>query len=298
VGWRWGDDIRRDRVIRGSSEYASTVTVRCGATGSMSQYPLAAISDGRTGLALGVDMGQPAVYRLAYHAGTRQLLIAYDLGLVKETRQFPSSAGFRFVIYQFDPRWGFRAAFQKLTEIFPDYFAVRSHEQGLWMPFTDVATVQGWQDFGFRYHEGDNNVPFDDAHNVLSFHYTEPMTWWMPMQKGVPRTPAEALRVRDEWASSGDEHRRRMAQVTQVAAMADSDGQPFLQFRSEPWNDGAVWSLDPNPALPGALNAATVYWNNEIKARRYGPAARGQLDGEYLDSLEGYVTAELNFRRE
>ena len=30
----------------------------------------------------------------------------------------------------------------------------------------------------------------------------------------------------------------------------------------------------------------------------YGVRAKSQLDGEYLDSLEGYVTADLNFRRE
>src|SRR5262249_20989938 len=30
----------------------------------------------------------------------------------------------------------------------------------------------------------------------------------------------------------------------------------------------------------------------------YGSRAKGQLDGEYLDSLEGYVTADLNFCRE
>jgi hypothetical protein len=31
------------------------------------------------------------------------------------------------------------------------------------------------------------------------------------------------------------------------------------------------------------LNAATAYWNDEIKERLYGAGARGQLDGEYLD---------------
>src|SRR5204862_8033646 len=47
-----------------------------------------------------------------------------------------------------------------------------------------------------------------------------------------------------------------------------------------------------------ARNRATVHWNNSIRDALYGPAAKAQLDGEYLDSLEGYVTAELNFRRE
>jgi hypothetical protein len=304
AGWRWGDDIRRSRVIQGRGEYTNTVVVRCGATGTMSLYPLAAIADdwqatvARTGIALALDMGQPAQYRLAYHAGTRQLFIAYDFGLVKESRRFPGSADFRFVIYRFDPRWGFRAAFQKLCDLFPDYFVVRSREQGLWMPFTDVSTVQGWQDFGFRYHEGNNNIPFDDAHGILSFRYTEPMTWWMPMKPEVPRTEAAALRVREEWARGPDGSHRRLAQASRSASMADEDGRPSLLFRREPWCDGAVWSLNPNPYLPGPLNAATVHWNETLKQRLYGASAAGHLDGEYLDSLEGYVTAELNFRRE
>lgn len=297
-GWQWGEDIRRSRVIQGRGEYTNTVEVRCGATGTMSLYPVAAVANDRAGLALALDMGRPAQYRLAYHAGTRQLLIAYDFGLVKETTPLPGSAAFRFVIYRFDPRWGFRAAFRKLCDIFPGYFAVRSREQGTWMPFTDVSRVEGWKDFGFWYHEGDNNVPFDDAHGILSFRYTEPMTWWMPMKKGVPRTEAAALRVRDEWARGTDEFHRRMAEVTRAAAMRDADGHPALLFRNEPGCDGAVWSLNPNPRLPGRLNGATVHWNETVKQQLYGPNAKGRLDGEYLDSLEGYATADLNFSRE
>ncbi|MBU6401088.1 MAG: hypothetical protein KGS61_12265, partial [Verrucomicrobia bacterium] len=225
--------------------------------------------------------------------------IAYDFGLVKDTARFPSGADFRFLVYRFDSRGGFRAAWQKFMEIFPGYFSVRSKEQGLWMPFTDVSRVAGWQDFGFRYHEGNNNVPWDDAHGVLSFRYTEPMTWWMPMGKGVPRTVPEALRARDELERGASPHQRRMAEVTRVAAMYDEIGEPEMLFRDTPWSNGAVWSLNPNPWLgQPPLNAATVYWNDAIKAELYGPQARGHLDGEYLDSLEGYVTADLNFRRE
>jgi hypothetical protein len=178
------------------------------------------------------------------------------------------------------------------------------------MPFTDVSTVQGWADFGFKFHEGDNNVPWDDAHGVLSFRYTEPMTWWMPMPKGVPRTPAKALEMRDDLVRGSHNQARRMALVTQTAAMFNEDGQPALEFQDTPWCDGAVWSLNPNPSLgretisgsePQAdwrLNAATVHWNERIKRSLYGAGAQGQLDGEYLDSLEGYMTANLNYRRE
>ena len=320
TGWTWGDDIRRVRRISGDGEFANQVAVPCGSTGTQSLYPIAPVWDEQTGLAVGLDMARPAVYRVGYHAGLDRLFIAFDLGLSTETQRFPSSADFGFVLYRFDPANGFRGAWQKYTEIFPEHFRVRSKEQGLWMPFTDVSKVQGWQDFGFRYHEGNNNVTWDDAHGVLSFRYTEPMTWWMPMAKEVPRVLGEALRVRDT-LEAGTSNRRRMAEVTRLAAMHDETGEPELLFRDTPWANGAVWSLNPNPwlgletaadddpisketassARPGPaspMNAATVHWNPELKERLYGEAARGSLDGEYLDSLEGYVTADLNFRRE
>ena len=314
-GWHWGDDIRRSRAIEGNGEFANQVAVHCGATGTMSLYPLAAIWNDQAGLALALDMARPAQYRLGCQAGLKLLHVACDFGLVKETKHFPSSADFRFVCYGFEPRWGFRAAFEKLTEILPEYFKVRSKEQGIWMPFTDVSTVQGWEDFGFRYHEGNNNVPWDNAHGILSFRYTEPMTWWMPMKKETPRTLPEALRIREEMAQDRNGSQRRLAEASRVAAMFDETGQPGLMFRDEPWCRGAVWSLNPNPFLEAqrpasiaatnapdvarpSFNAATIHWNDTIRHQLYGPAAKGQLDGEYLDSLEGYVTAELNFRRE
>jgi len=318
AGWHWGDDIRRSRLIGGRGEFANAVAVRGGATGSESLYPLAAIYNDQAGLALALDMAQPAQFRVGYHAGTRQLYIAYDFGLARETEHFPGAADFRFVLFRFDPRWGFRAAFEKLMKVFPDYFYARAREQGLWMPFTDVSTVQDWQDFGFKFHEGNGNVAWDDAHGILSFRYTEPMTWWMRLGADAPRTMAEALRTRDDLARNGKGSERQMALVSRVAAMWDETGQPCLLFRNEPWCNGAVWSLNPNPALPASpggaaasehdggerggeaagCNEATVCWNESIKQTLYGPQARGQLDGEYLDSLEGYVTADLNFRRD
>jgi hypothetical protein len=297
-GWRWSDDMRRTRLIEGVGEFANTVVVNSGTTGMQSVYPLGCVHDDRSGIALALDMAWPAQYRLVYHAGTRQFLIAYDFGLAKEATRFPSGARFRFVLYRFDQRWGFRAAFQKLTAVFPEYFVVRSRDQGIWMPFTDVSRVEGWRDFGFRYHEGNNNVRFDDEHAILSFRYTEPMTWWMPMSPELPRDEATALKVRDEIANGPPGTNQRMAEVSRTAGMLDADGHPALLFRNEPWANGAVWSLNPNPFLPANPNGATVYWNESIREQLYGAGANGVLDGEYLDSLEGYVTADLNFRRE
>ncbi len=297
-GWRWGDDIRRSRPIGGRGEFAHAVRVGCGATGTMSLFPLAAIHDERCGLGLGIDMGFPAQVRLFHHAGLGALVLACDFALVPDTGRSPSSARFRFVLFRSDPAWGFRAAWEKYMRIFPDAFAVRAREQGLWMPFTDVSTVEGWEDFGFKFHEGDNNVPFDDAHGILSFRYTEPMTWWMSMPKGTPRTEEAAVRLRDEMARGSNAHLRALAEATVHAGMFDENGRPGLQFHDTPWCDGVVWSLNPNPHLPQRPNGASVHWSDEIRERLYGEAAKGRRDGEYLDSLEGYVTSDFNYRRE
>ena len=99
TGWQWGDDVRQSRRIEGSGEFANTISLRCGANGKMSLYPLAAVWSERAGLALGLDMARPAQYRLVYHAGTKQFFIAYDFGLSQDTAKSPSSAAFRFVLY-------------------------------------------------------------------------------------------------------------------------------------------------------------------------------------------------------
>lgn len=305
-GWTWGDDPRSSRVIDGKSDYVNLTSVPCGSTGGMSLYPLAAISGVNVGLGIAIDQRNAAVYRVGYHAGTKLLYIAYDFALVPDTRNFPGSAEFRFHLFRFDPQWGFRAALQKYMA-FSWMYRSEVSDQGIWMPFTDISTVEGWRDFGFRFKEGVNNLAWDDQHGVLTFRYTEPMTWWMRMEKGLPRTFESAVRVRDELAINGRGSQRDMAAVVQTAAMHDENGEPSLIFRDTPWCDGAVWSINPNPFLrkPGeatnspVLNGGTVHWNAQVTDTQYNPVrAKGKLDGEYLDSLEGYVTAELNYRRE
>ncbi len=306
TGGQWGDDIHRRREIGDTGDFSQTLQVGCGATGGMSVYPLGAIWKDSQGVALGIDMGRPTIYRVGYHAGLKSLYLALDYGLSPETTRFPNRADFRIVLYPFEAREGFRSAFARYQKAFPEYFVVRAKKQGLWMPFTDVSTVKGWEDFGFRFHEGDNNVPWDDEHDVLSFRYTEPMTWWMRMAKEMPRTPEAALAEMNRLAEADkDSTLRQKARVTRIAAMHDESGQPSLLFQNAPWTDGAVWSVNPNQWLGqgkddkfGTLNGGTIHWNPEIRERLYGPGAKGKRDGEYLDSLEGYVTADLNYRRE
>jgi hypothetical protein len=319
VSWKWHDDIRHQRKIQTGVEYINAVNIRTGANGLMSMYPMANINDAQTGLAIALDMDMPAQYRIAYNADTKQFFIAYDFGLTKDTDNFPGAAPFQFIIYRTDPQWGlptpgppqeggFRSAAQKLYDIFPEYFICRDKNQGIWMPFTDVSTVEGWEDFGFRYHEGINNVPFDDEADILSFRYTEPSTWWMRMPPDVPRTDENIMKYLHESAQSDNPQIRRHAQAIIASGSFDEHGRYQYQVRDTPWCNGAVFSSNPNPyhkplALVSLANIpgdseAKMNWNEEVKQQLYGPDAKGEQDGEYLDSLEGYVTADENFRRE
>ena len=297
VSWTWHDDMRHQWEIEPGGEYINSVNINTGANGMMSLYPFANINDDQSGLAIGLDMDMPEQYRIAYNSDTKQFFIAYDFGLTKDTDNFPSAAPFQFVIYRTDPQWGFRSAAKKLYEIFPEYFICRDKNQGIWMPFTDVSTVEGWEDFGFRYHEGINNVPFDDEAGILSFRYTEPSTWWMRMPAETPRTDENIMKYLHESSQSDNPQIRRRAQATIISASFDEQERYQYQVKDEPWCNGAVFSSNPNPHIPGD-SEAQMNWNEEIKERLYGNNAKDEQDGEYLDSLEGYVTANENFRRE
>ena len=299
VGWNWWDHLRGSAPIQNNNEYMSQVTIGVGSNGKLSRYPFACVTSGRSGIALGMDMGTPAQWRLGYSAGTRLFYLAYDFGLHPDVERFPASASFSFVLYRVDPAWGFRAAAKKFYEIFPAYFDLRARDQGIWMPFTDVSTVQGWQDFGFKYHEGNNNIPFDDQSGILSFRYSEPSTWWMSMSKETLRTYEAAMKMVQEYADSTQSSNNRIHARSLLASGSFNETDRFqMLFRNEPWSNGAVFSLNPSPYLAGAITNASEMWNEEIARRLYGPTARGIQDGEYLDSLEGYVTADLNFRVE
>ncbi len=306
TGWRWGDDVRQSRAIAGSGEFMNTVGVASGANGKVSKYPLAAIWDQRSGLALGLDMEHPAQYRLVYHPVTRQFLIAYDFGLAPETSQ-PGTAEFSFVIFRFDPQWGFRAAWDKYCRIFPGHFTKRVPREGTWMPFTDIAKVPGHEDFGFAFQEGAPNVAFDDAHGILSFVYVEPASHWLPMPPEAPRTYDGALTVlRSDATGARGPERRQMAEATFSSVIARADTRFALHLEKAPWCDGGVFLLNPQPGIPtnsaAPWSKAAVMHHAIAEAfARNAPKSPGGpeagLDGVYFDSLE-MAGEELDYRRD
>jgi hypothetical protein len=258
-----------------------------GARELMSRWPLAAAGS----MALVVDPDTPCFYRLGYSAGTRLLYAACDIGLASEK----PAAEVRFLSFQFEGLLrGFRGALGTMYRLFPGHYRNRTPEMGLWMPFHKISEVQGWQDFGFKFKEGTNETAWDDAHGITTFRYTEPMTWWMRMPEGMPRTYEAALAHAKSLAEKGD----RRARALLTSGYHDADGRFAVRFRDTPWCDGAVWSMNSMPHVEGEVTDFRNKWNAEVAKRYYGEDAKGRLDGEYVDSSEGYVTDVLDFRRD
>jgi hypothetical protein len=288
-GLSWHENPRSSVPVKKGSEYSHTWNQPIG-VGAMSRYPLGCVADAKQGRAIGIDMAKPAVYRIGYHAGTGELFLSYDLGLTPEK----PSANVRFCAFPFAPAWGFRGALAAYYGHFPEAFDCRAPKQGLWMPFAPISKVKGFEDFGFRFKEGNDEIVWDDQHGVLTFRYTEPMTWWMSMDKKLPRTMDAAEAEVKRLAAAGD----RSAKALLASGHYDQNGRLAAMLLDTPWCNGAVWSMNSMPKIAGDPTDFKLKWNDDARKAYADPVEKGGLDGEYIDSSEGYVTRELDFRRD
>jgi hypothetical protein len=296
AGWVWHDDVRKSRRISPDQRYIHAVDIKTGVKGEHSLYPLGAITDDDLGLGMAMDMMHPAQCRICVEGG--QFVLEYDLGLAAETDAFPSAAEFRFVVFDFDARWEFRGALARFYKLFPEQFVRRVDEHGAWMPFASIKEVDGWEDFGFKFHEGAENNQWHVDNGIGNFRYTEPSTWWMNIPNGMERTPENVERMIHQYAEGDDEKYTTVAQVTLRSVAHDEQSRMQFQSRDLPWCHGVCFSSNPNPHLPEPCEGKTLLWDNATKARLYGPNSPDLQAGEYLDSLEAYATEEENHRRE
>jgi len=289
-GWRWLHHPRTTMVAEPGREYMNASRFRVGANGRLSRYPLGAVRNINRGLGIGIDMARPAFFRIGANSATGELFLAYDIGLAPEK----PTARVRFCTFTFDPSCDFRSALARYYAIFPDHFRCRTPEQGLWMPFAKISAVKDFQDFGFKFKEGNNETAWDDAHGIITFRYTEPHTWWMRMPKETPRTMEAALAEAKRLADKGD----RRARALFVSGYHNESGDYPARLLDTPWCNGAVWSMSSLPGIQGEVTDFKNKWSPSIREKLYGPKRQGDLDGEYVDSSEGYVTDELDFRRD
>ncbi len=132
--WQWLSFERPGRETA-LGEMSAMSHTGCGATGQNGTMPFAAVGNGRTGHALGMDFHTPAHGRVVYNGGTRELFVAYDVALTPEN----NTAVLKTVEFDFADRQGMRSAFSTFYGIYPEAFMVRIKKQGLWMAFAKSA---------------------------------------------------------------------------------------------------------------------------------------------------------------
>lgn len=285
----WWPSVRKGEPVRGQTE-GVFANIGAGSNSLMSTYPYAAITSKKESRMISISPYQgPAIYRLFYDSSTQMLVAAFDFALTRKSRHNPGTAKATVFSSAISRVWGLRDAARVYYAKFPGSFRKRVTTEGIWIPFTNPATVTDFQDFGFGFHEGDNSVASDAAAGILSFRYSEPMSWWMPMDPLVPRTYEQAIALAQSNLSSPDPSTRRQAEALFSSGTKQSDGRYNVEFRNEPWANGAVWVLNPNPNLPVTyplVNKAKVVYDLADAQTRYSTT---QLSGEYLDSLESWA---------
>lgn len=292
VGWQWHDDQSTSRTIEAGAKYHNPVSVRAGATGMAARWPLACISGPTRALGLAVPLDVPRLCRLAYDADWKQLYAAFDLGLSPDHKD-KGGATFSLVVFPSDPKWGFRAALQRVYEMFPQCFTKRNRKEGIWMPFADIAKVEGFEDFGFQFKEGNNNPVFDEQHGIYTYVYVEPASHWLRMPPEMPRTIEAAIGLIREQAAKGDP----ASQATLSCALEDAEGDWYGSIQKAPWCDGALFYNNPAPSVQAeGIRQFDTRWNSIQKAMEAAQKLGAPLEGTYLDSFEMAATV-LNYRR-
>jgi hypothetical protein len=293
----WWDDIRHVRAADDNEEFGNFTNVSVGATGTMSLYPFACVTGEKHGRVLAIPpQFAPRVNRITYNAKHHLYFVAFDIALTASKSVIGhDSADVAVSRFDANPTWGFRNASSDYYSQFPKAFAVRARANGIWMPFTDPATVTDASDFHFAYHEGDNSVASDRAAGIQSLRYVEPMSYWMAMPASMPRTYAAAVALLQNLAEKSDApETMHQAQAVLYSGSKDSQGRYNVSFRDTPWCNGAVWTLDPNPNMPHP----PLKWTKAMLNAKGAPSgAPGTPDGEYLDSLE-LMADVLDYRPE
>lgn len=287
-GWSWHEDQRTARVMAPQTAYRDCITAGAGANGLASRFPLACVTNRDQGLAIGAPLDVPRICRFACEPYWDELYGVVDLGLSPDTRKFPSQASFSFVLYPTDPEWGYRAALKRYYELFPGCFTKRNDKEGIWMPFVDISTVAGFQDFGFQFQEGAPNVAFDETQGIYSFPYVEPMSHWLSMPKDMERTNERAMELIRQQAAEGN----RQSQATLNCVNFDPDDQWIGGITTAPWCDGALYLLSPSPYIRADDPQAATKFRNDFAGLEAFMAQPAAAIGEWYAYGVGFQGAQ------
>jgi len=120
------------------------------------------------------------------------------------------------------------------------------------------------------------------------------MTWWMPMP-----IPCRA-HTTPPWPRPADFAKPAVPKPVRCSTSGfhDEDGPVRRTPSGHAVVQGRVWSMNSSPGIKERSRTGRRSGAQRHASNRYGPQNKADLDGEYIDSSEGYVTDELDFRRD
>ncbi len=265
--------------------------------GTMSFYPLCAVSIDHIGEGLGIDMSLPIVYRLSAEIN-KGLIAEFDVATSPLTEKFPNRAFFKLNHFNFNSNWGMRAALKQYYAIYPEAFKKRVTTEGIWLPFTALRSIPNWEDFGFAFHEtawnnsdemdGKSlpNILSDKGTGVLSFQYTEPWDIQLPI---LTKEIAYDMLISDKMIPS--EHQ----QYLKNSAIEDKNGLWQTRRLETPWFTSG-WAVSITTNCDPDIEGVNRY--QYVKQDEITPAVNMNVDGIYFDSMEWNWHHDLNYRQE
>ena len=293
-GWTWHDDVRFQRPMRSPEQYANVVPCPFGARGDRSIYPFGVISSDNGSLIAETDAGEPRIYQIVADARDSFFGVFYDFGITSLTSNFPGRVTFRCALRSSKEKGdnAFRRALAGYYDRNPAAFRRTVPEVGVWLPFTDPNTISNIGDFGFAFYEAEAGSRSAGAdRGLLTFGYTEPWLYWLPMPQDVKRTEDEAVQ-RMKFLAAGGDRRAELAASALLGAARRPDGSICMKFMDAPWNSGARLEVDTDPDLPPTsewpLSRAMSEWR---EAKRILAAGS---QGIFLDSMAEMRAADYN----
>lgn len=301
--WTWGYMPQSEQHVNSSTLSMSYVFNVNNAVDS-AYYPVGSLTSATAGIGLSMPMDGPLVtYYFGYTGIESKLQVVYNFAI---TDKITKSDLYNKVTISYDifkltePSQGMRSALERhYRDIHPDIYLERVvPDQGIWMAFSKISDVSGYQDFGFKFYEGSSEPNFTNANNIHNYPYVEPALVHLTYNGTWDSDIIEAFLLNCS-ANHTSNSVKNLCKEAISGGMRHKNGSLVYIIEVADWNVGFMVpvSSDGNITRPAYPANYTRYDEMMTSAAGYYSSSvtyKYNISGIYLDSLESSTTL-LNY---